>query len=228
MYLIAVITEMKWRVENVLVLSPHTDDMEMGAGATIRWLVESGANVKSVVFSDCKESVDTSRYAEDILRQECKAAATHLGISDLTILSYPVRRFPSIRQEILEDIYNLRREGNFDLVFTTWKEDIHQDHRVVGEETLRGFMKTNATILSYPIPGNCPGFTPQVYVPLSSEMLEKKIEMEQLYESQVVKRKYFDEDAIKGWMSYFGTYIGVPYAEAFVQEKGVIESIQNV
>ena len=59
-------------------------------------------------------------------------------------------------------------------------------------------------------------------------MLEKKIEMEHLYESQVVKRKYFDEDAIKGWMSYFGTDIGAPYAEAFVQEKGVIESILKV
>jgi LmbE family N-acetylglucosaminyl deacetylase len=187
-----VIAEMQWKVENVLVLSPHTDDMEIGAGATIRFLVESGANVKSIVFSDCKESVDTSKYPEDILRKECKAAATHLGISDLTIMSYPVRKFPSMRQEILEDIYSFR------------------------------------SILSYPIPGNCPGFTPQVYVPLSIEMLEKKIEMEHLYKSQVAKRKYFTEDSIKGWMSSFGIDIGVPYAEAFVQEKGVIKSILKV
>ncbi|GAH10887.1 unnamed protein product, partial [marine sediment metagenome] len=100
---------MKWQVNNVLVLSAHTDDMEIGAGATIRWLVESGANVKSVVFSDCKESVDTTKYPEDILRQECQAAADFIGITDLTILSFPVRKFPSIRQEILETIYNFRR-----------------------------------------------------------------------------------------------------------------------
>jgi LmbE family N-acetylglucosaminyl deacetylase len=216
---------MKWKVDSALVLSAHTDDMEIGAGATVRWLVESGVKVKSVVFSDCKDSVDLSTYPEDILRKECKAAAKHLGITDLSIHSHPVRRFPSIRQEILETIYKLRKEGNYDLVLTTWIGDIHQDHRVVAEETLRAFMKSRATILSYPIPGNCPGFTPNVYFPVSEEMIEKKIEMEYLYESQVAKRFYFAENAIKGWMSSFGIDIGMTYAEAFALQKEVVESI---
>ncbi|MFQ5885164.1 MAG: PIG-L deacetylase family protein [Thermoplasmata archaeon] len=203
-------------------MSAHTDDMELGAGATARYLVESGAKVKSVVFSDCKKSVDTTKYPEDILRKECTAAADHLGIDDLTILEFPVRELPNHRQEILEYIYQLRTEAHYDLVLTSWQGDLHQDHRVVAEETLRAFMKQETTILSYPIPGNCPDFTPQVYVPVDADSLEKKITMLHKYESQVVSRGYLDKDAIKGWMAYFGVHVGVPFAEAFLPQKTVI------
>ena len=35
----------------VLVLAPHTDDGELGAGATIAKLIEHGADVRYVAFS---------------------------------------------------------------------------------------------------------------------------------------------------------------------------------
>ncbi|MFX1370055.1 MAG: PIG-L deacetylase family protein [Promethearchaeota archaeon] len=218
---------MKWKVRTVLVLSAHTDDMEIGAGATVRRFVESGAKVKSVVFSDCKESVDTSRYPVDILRKECKAAATHLGIEDLTILDFPVRHFPSKRQDILETIYSLRKETHYDLVLTSWQGDLHQDHRVVAEESLRAFMKQDTTVLSYPIPGNCPDFAPHLYVPVEAEAMQKKIDLLHNYESQVVRRGYFDETAIRGWMAHFGLYIGKPYAEAFMVHKVIIDDFKD-
>lgn len=219
---------MQWKVGNILVLSPHTDDMELGAGATVKYLIESGAKVTSVVFSDCKKSVDTSKYSEDVLRKECTAAAKHIGIKDLRILEFPVREFPGIRQDILETIYKLRKENHFDLVLTSWPGDLHQDHRLVAEETLRAFMKEDTTILSYPIPGNCPDFTPQVYVPVDDTSVEWKIEMLKSYQSQVAKRAYFSEEGIKGWMSYYGIHIGVKYAEAFVPQKTVIGSFIRV
>ena len=218
---------MKWNARSVLVLSPHTDDMELGAGGTVRSLIEAGASVKSIVFSDCKKSVDTSRYPLDILRTECEAAAAHLGIDDLTILEFPVREFPKHRQEILEVIYNVRRDNKFDLVLTTWKHDLHQDHKTVAEETLRAFLKQNVSILSYEVPGNCPGFTPQVYVPLDEAQVNKKVQMLHTYRSQVERRGYFEIGAIKSHMGYYGAQIGVPFAEAFVQERVVISFEQH-
>ncbi len=213
---------MFWNVNEVLVLSPHTDDMELGAGGAVRMLVRAGAHVKSVVFSDCKKSVDTSKYPPDVLRKECQAAARHLGIDDLTILDFPVREFPEHRQAILDTIYRLGRETPYDLILATWKGDLHQDHRTVAEETLRAFLKRDATILAYEIPGNCPGFVPHVYVPLSEDEVREKVEMLHSYRSQVEKRGYFEINAIRSHMGYYGAQIGVPYAEAFVQEKTII------
>lgn len=213
---------MIWNIKNVLVLSAHTDDMEVGAGGTIRRLIDNGIEVKSVVFSDCKKSVDTTRYPEDVLRQECKAAANHLGIKDLTIYDIPVRDFPSHRQDILDTIYKIRKENELDLVLTTWENDLHQDHKVVAEETFRAFMKTRVSILCYEIAGNSPGFTPDVFIPLSEEEVAKKIEMLRLYESQTQKRDYFRIEAVRSVMGYQGHHCGSRYAEAFSLHRGVV------
>lgn len=216
---------MDWNIESVLVLSAHTDDMELGAGGLIRKLVENGVRVKSIVFSDCQKSVDTSRYPLDILRKECLAAAEHLGITDVTIHEFEVREFPHDRQLILEEIYSARKETHYDLVLSPWQGDLHQDHRIVAEEALRAFMKTDTSILAYPIPGNCPGFIPQVYFPLNEDDIAMKIEMLRKYESQVSRRDYFEIHAIKGLMNYYGLHICKDYAEAFIQERGVVNNV---
>ncbi len=218
---------MIWNVDSVLVLSAHTDDMEVGAGATVRLLVESGAKVKSVVFSDCKKSVDTNKHPIDILRTECKAAAKHMEITDLTIHELPVRDFPAYRQDVLEMIYALRKENDFDLVLTTWVNDLHQDHKIVAEETFRAFMKSDVSVLSYEIAGNSPGFTPEVFVPLTEEDVDKKIEMLNLYKSQVEKRGYFTINAVKSVMGYQGHHCGAPFAEAFLQQRGVVSGFNT-
>jgi len=213
---------MEWSVEKVLVVSAHTDDMELGAGGTVRKLIENGVHVTSLVCSDCRKSVDTNKYPEDVLVKECKAAAKHLGLTDLIIKQFPVREFPAYRQEILEEIYSLRKKNKYDVVFTHWAGDLHQDHRVAAEETNRAFMKTDTTILAYEVPGNCPGFTPQVFIPISEEEVVKKVEMLQSYKSQVAKRGYFEINAIKSLMGYQGNHVGEPYAEAFVQHRCVV------
>ncbi|NWF96300.1 MAG: PIG-L family deacetylase [Candidatus Thorarchaeota archaeon] len=213
---------MIWDVDNVLVLSAHTDDMEVGAGATVRRLVESGAKVKSLVFSDCKKSVDISKYPLDVLRTECRAAADHIGIKDLTILELPVRDFPNHRQEILETIYALRKKDDFDLVLTLWTGDLHQDHKVVAEETFRAFMRTDVSVLSYEVAGSSPGFVPQVFFPLAEDDVERKMEMLSLYRSQVERRGYFTINAVRSVMGYHGHHCGAPYAEAFSLHRGVV------
>jgi len=196
--------------------------MELGAGGTVRKLVDSGAYVKSLVFSDCKKSVDTSKYAEDSLRRECELAAEHLGIQDHTVLEIPVREFPKHRQEILERIYSVRRDFEPDLVLTTWIHDLHQDHRTVARETVRAFMKSPSSVWSYQVPGACPGFDPQLFVLLSEEEAEKKVNLLHKYKSQVERRIYFRRTKIKGFLQYFGAFVRSEYAEGFVQNRGII------
>ena len=45
------------KFKNVYVLSPHTDDGELGAGGTISKLIESGANVYYFAFSTASLSL---------------------------------------------------------------------------------------------------------------------------------------------------------------------------
>ena len=65
--------------KDVLVLSPHTDDWELGAGGTICKLIAEGSRVTYVAFSTAEESVPAA-FPRDILKTEVRNATSVLGI----------------------------------------------------------------------------------------------------------------------------------------------------
>src|SRR5262245_43518381 len=103
--------------KKVLVLAPHTDDGELGAGGTLSKLIESGAEVYYAAFSTAEQSVPEG-FPRDILKTEVKNATRKLGIKpeNVLIYNYEVRKLNYKRQEILEDLIQLRKKINPDLV----------------------------------------------------------------------------------------------------------------
>ena len=103
--------------DNILVLSPHTDDGELGAGGCIARFVSEGKRVSYVALSACEQSVP-DEFPPDILKQEVKKATKVLGISsdDLLLYGFEVRMFPQHRQEILDTLLEVRDRVNPDLV----------------------------------------------------------------------------------------------------------------
>lgn len=99
------------KTKNVLVLAPHTDDGELGAGGTISKLNEMRIKVTYVAFSTAKQSVP-KRYKTNILKDEVKDATIALGIkpSNLILFDYEVRKLGYHRQSILEDLISLKRK----------------------------------------------------------------------------------------------------------------------
>lgn len=59
------------RDKKILVLAPHTDDGELGAGGTISKLLQQGNEVYYAAFSTAKQSV-TEGFPKDILKTEVK------------------------------------------------------------------------------------------------------------------------------------------------------------
>ena len=115
-------------IENVLVLAPHTDDGELGLGGTINKLILAGNKVTYVAFSTAEESVPEG-FPKDILKTEVRNATLQLGIKpdDLIIFNYQVRKLNYVRQEILEELINIRKNKTrvyvkikSDTIFITW------------------------------------------------------------------------------------------------------------
>jgi len=195
---------------NVLALSPHTDDAEMGAGGYLRKLIEQGVKAHIAAFSIARESVPAG-FPGDVLTGEARAASAALG-TELVLLDYPVRRFPQYRQEILEDLIRLKRELRPEMVLVHASTDVHQDHRTVYEEAVRAFKDT--TLLGYEMPWNNLEFHAQAIVALREEHIEAKIGALSEYKSQR-GRHYANGEFIRGWARTRGATIGVEYAEAF-------------
>lgn len=197
----------------VLVLAPHTDDGEFGAGASIAKFVEKGACVYYAAFSLAEESVPEG-YPKNILEKEVKEATHVLGISreNLLIFRYKVRNFASSRQSILDDLVKLNRDIKPDLVLMPSLNDLHQDHTTVAKEGLRAFKKTS--ILCYELPWNNIVFSNDCFITFGENELGKKIEALKRYESQK-NRNYASSEFIRSLAVTRGTQIGAQYAEVF-------------
>jgi len=201
------------KFKKVLVLAPHTDDGELGAGGFISQLLEQGSQVYYAAFSTAEESVPMG-FPKDILKIEVAAATEQLGIclENLFIFNYQVRKLSYSRQEILEDLVKLRMEINPDLVLLPSLKDIHQDHMTVAQEGLRAFK--NTSIFGYELIWNNLSFDTTCFVKLDKKHIEKKINALSCYESQG-KRDYMSSDFILSLARTRGVQIGAAYAEAF-------------
>ena len=206
--------------KKVLVLAPHTDDGELGCGATIHKLSEAGAEVFYVAFSICTRSLPEHLHPMT-LAEEVKKATELLGVKkeNLILYDYDVRHFPAIRQTILEEMVALEKQIKPDLVLMPCSTDIHQDHQTIYAEGLRAFKRT--TILGYELPWNNLSFTTNTFVTLNENNVQQKIKALNEYESQK-SRSYLNADFIRSLAKTRGVQIAADYAEAFELIRWII------
>ena len=209
------------KFKNVYVLSPHTDDGELGAGGTVSRLIESGANVYYFAFSTAEKSVP-KEFAKNVLKTEVINATAKLGIKkeNVNIYNYEVRKLNYARQEILEDLIKHKNELKPDLVLMPSLSDIHQDHSTIAQEGLRAFK--NTTILGYELIWNNLTFNTTSFVMLDKKHVQSKCNALKEYKSQG-KRNYMSEDFIFSLAKTRGVQIGSQYAESFEVIRWVIK-----
>jgi LmbE family N-acetylglucosaminyl deacetylase len=210
-----------WNCKKVLALAPHTDDVEFGAGGLVAKLINEGAEVITLAFSNAWRSLPPG-LPKDTLLDEARNASKKLGqkTEHLNILDFPVRDFYSSRQAILEVLCELNRKNTPDLVLVPATTDMHQDHQVVTQEGIRAFRTT--TILGYELPWNNIQFRSSALVPLSESDVQQKIDAIAEFKSQS-HRPYFEPEFIRGWLLGRGVTAGVKFAEAYEVIRWVIK-----
>ena len=199
--------------KQILILGPHTDDGEWGCGASIAKWVEQGHTINYVAFSAAEESVPAG-FSSDILRNEILDASEVLGLSpnNVRVSKFKVRYFPRDRQDILEEMIQLREELKPEIVVVPSSYDTHQDHQVISQESFRAFKRS--TILGYEIPWNNRQITLTFFNGVSEECLQKKVSALAAYKSQYFRAPNFKE-LVMSLAIQRGSQVGLPFAEAF-------------
>ena len=198
-------------IQNILILAPHTDDGELGCGASIARYKSEGKEVNYVAFSTCSKSLP-SHLPDDTLAKECRSATTALGIDRLILFDFEVRKLDVRRQEILEELVRLNKEIKPQAVFIPAQHDVHQDHQVIYAEGLRAFK--NCTVLGYELPWNNFRFHPTYFEKISAEHLALKQKALRQYASQS-HRAYMEDEFTRSLAVVRGMQCGAPLAEAF-------------
>ena len=208
--------------ESVLIISPHTDDAELGCGGTIAKFVEMKKKVFVLALSTAKKSIPDG-FDLSSTENEMYSASKILGLNEnqIKILDFEVRIFPQQRQEILDALIKIRNDLNPQIIMVPSQKDTHQDHQVVTNESLRAFKKSSLSIYGYEQPWNCFTFDTQAFVTLEETHIEKKINALSKYQTQSTK-EYLDPEFIRGLARTRGVTIGHKYAESFEIIKTII------
>lgn len=203
----------------ILVMGAHCDDIEIGCGGAILSILNDIPNVKIswIVFSSTE---NRKIEATEGAKLFCQNAET----LDLQIFEFEDGFLP-YRGEDLKNIFEtLKTEVSPDLIFTHYRHDLHQDHRLVSELTWNTFR--NHYILEYEIPkwdGDIG--TPNTYVHLDEATGLTKIKyLQQIYNSQKTKA-WFTDDLFWSLMRIRGMESNSPscIAEAFFSRKNILK-----
>jgi LmbE family N-acetylglucosaminyl deacetylase len=201
----------------VLCIGAHSDDIEIGCGATILQLAEQypGCVFHWVVLS-----------AVDTREAEARTAATLFGgkgLQQILLKSFADGFMPFAGSEIKNVFEQLKNMCTPDLIFTHNRHDAHQDHRLLGELTWNTFR--NHLILEYEIPKYDGDLgQPTVFVHLGAEICKRKVQhIVDTFESQQSKR-WFEPETFFSLMRLRGMECNAPsgYAEAFYCRKLVL------
>jgi LmbE family N-acetylglucosaminyl deacetylase len=202
----------------ILCVGAHSDDIEIGCGGTmLRLLAELGdAEVHWVVLGssgerDAEAIASAGRFLEGARRK------------DIVIEHFKNSFFPYIGEEIKAFFEKLKMSITPDIVFTHYRGDLHQDHRLVSELTWNTFR--SQLILEYEIlkyDGDLG--TPNVFVHLDEATCQRKIGViMECFRSQQDK-DWFTPDAFFSLLRIRGVESKAPerYAEAFYCRKVVL------
>ena len=194
--------------KNVLFLGAHPDDIELGCGALLHHMVKQ-TDILCVTLSDNQKNPDLQN-----VKNEHYESMAVLGVSKEQIILGPftTRIFHDSRQDILEYFLKLRRDFKPDLVFVHSKQDVHQDHNTMTDETLRAFRGT--TVLGFDVVRSSYGFFPHFLVEVSEADVNKKIEALSCYETYR-DRYYFNKELTRAIMLRHGALAELPFAEGF-------------
>jgi LmbE family N-acetylglucosaminyl deacetylase len=205
-------------VFRVLCLGAHSDDIEIGCGGTLLSLLEHYDHVaiRWVVFS-----------ASEVRAREARDSAasflTRAREKEVVVKSYRDGFFPFLGAQIKDDFEALKGGLNPDLILTHYRDDRHQDHRLISDLTWNTFR--NNLILEYEIPkfdGDLG--SPNFFVPLEEPFCFRKVRnILQSFKSQGHKQ-WFDEQTFLAILRLRGMEANSPtrFAEAFYCRKAVL------
>jgi LmbE family N-acetylglucosaminyl deacetylase len=205
----------KDRTLTILCLGAHCDDIEIGCGGTILKLLKSYKNTifHWIVFSSDSEREKEAIKSGNVFLKKAKE-------KKIMIKNFRNGFFPYLGKEIKGFFEELKREISPDLIFTHYRNDLHQDHHIISDLTWNTFR--DHLILEYEIPKydgdlGCPNF----FVHLEESICNQKVKYILNYFQSQRENQWFSQETFLSVLRLRGLESNSPhkYAEAFYCRK---------
>jgi LmbE family N-acetylglucosaminyl deacetylase len=206
------------RPARVLALGAHCDDIEIGCGGTLLRLAAARPGLEALWVVFCS-SPARAREAR------ASAGAFLQGAAEPRIVVHDFRDafLPYSGGAVKEAFEALKKDFSPDLVFTHYRNDRHQDHRLVSDLTWNTWR--DHLILEYEVPKFDGDFgSPNVFSPLPRATLQRKIDLVFEHFPSQSGRQWFTPDLLQAVARIRGMECVAPdqVAEAFYARKIVL------
>jgi LmbE family N-acetylglucosaminyl deacetylase len=205
------------QVKNVLCLGAHADDIEIGCGGTLLKLIRDhqALNIWWIVFSaEGRRSREARSSARAFL-----AGATRAKV---VVKQFRGSFFPFQGGQIKQYFEEIKTAFQPDVIFTHYRDDRHQDHRLLSDLAWNTFR--NHLILEYEIPKYDGDLgIPNFFVRLDETLCRQKVENLCAFFQTQANKHWFSQDTFLSLMRLRGVECASPtqYAEAFFCRKFV-------
>ena len=108
-------------MKKILAISPHTDDIELGCGATLH-KYHNDYEIDALAISNAQplatgDPVQEFYNAMEVIR------------ANASFWNFEPRTISIHRQELLDRLWELQQERKYDIIFCPSSYDNHQDHQ---------------------------------------------------------------------------------------------------
>jgi len=201
-------------LKRILCLGAHSDDIEIGCGATLLKLTAEHPRLEImwVVFS-----AEGGRAAE--AKASARAFLRRAGKAHVVVQNFRGSYFPTQMEEIKE-FFETLKAFQPDVVFSHYRDDRHQDHRVLSDLTWNTFR--SHIVLEYEIPKYDGDFgVPNFFVPITRAACVKKAALLIKHFRSQANKHWFTQELFLATPRLRGMECDSPtgYAEAFYSRK---------
>lgn len=215
--------------KKILVVAAHPDDETLGCGGAIAKHSNEGDEVKVIVMTDGVSSRFISKSKEVKNRNEALQKAMRiLGADLLRCGEFPDNMLDTVPLlELIQYIENLKKDFNFDIIYTHSPSDLNIDHRIIFEATLTAFRpepeECITEIRSFEIPSSTDyssgkinqNFSPNLFIDTSSHH-ELKLKALGCYDMELRDFPHSRSlESVNALAKTRGASVGLKMAEAF-------------
>ena len=192
-------------LSSVLFIGTHTDDLELGAVSAMYKHKKLGDEIYYIIVADC-----TDLYPG--LLSESLNCVNDIQPDHVLYMNLPNRKLAetSCKEQMRQFFEMLRPDIN--IVYGPHIHDLHQDHASVAEEIQRVFR--HHTLIEYAVVYSSPHFTPNYFIPMTNDIVKKKLKLVSNFKSQSGKL-YLTDDFLLAQLRFRGAQIGMEFAEGF-------------
>lgn len=223
-------------MNKIMVIAPHPDDETLGCGGTLLRHISDGDMVYWLICTKITQSQGFTKERIEERNKEIEAVSNMFGFTGYRQLNFKTTELDQVpRNELVGAIAEYIKDIEPHTIYLPYRNDVHSDHAYVFDSSVactKSFrypyikkvcVYETLSETEFGLRTDDGGFKPNMWVELSGGLLDKKIEIMNIYNSEIGEFPFpRSEKNIRALSNLRACTVNLTEAEAFMSLKTIL------